>query len=56
MVFEYVKKSNRETGPALIGIDLDHADGLPALLERMQTSNLVIDPIPYDSPLFTFLH
>jgi threonine dehydratase len=56
VVFEYVKKSNRETGPALIGIDLDHADGLPALLARMRASNLLIDPIPYDSPLFTFLH
>ncbi len=56
VVFEYIKKSNRETGPALIGIDLDHADGLVALLARMRDSNLVIDPIPYDSPLFTFLH
>lgn len=56
VVFEYIKKSNRETGPALIGIDLDHADGLPALLGRMRDSNLLIDAIPYDSPLFTFLH
>lgn len=55
VVFEYVKKSNRETGPALVGIDLDHADGLPGLLGRMRTSNLQIEPIPYDSPLFTFI-
>lgn len=56
VVFDYVKKSNRETGPAVIGIDLDSAEGLPALLDRMKASGLPIEPIPYDSPLFTFLH
>ena len=56
VVFDYIKKSNRETGPALIGIDLDSPHGLPALLDRMKGSRLTIDPIPYDSPLFTFLH
>ncbi|GAB7007566.1 threonine ammonia-lyase IlvA [Nocardioides sp. AN3] len=56
VVFDYIKKSNRETGPALIGIDLDHADGIEGLLERMTATSLVIEKIPYDSPLFTFLH
>jgi threonine dehydratase len=56
VVFDYIKKSNRETGPALIGIDLDHADGIGGLLDRMAATNLVIEKIPYDSPLFTFLH
>ncbi len=56
VVFEYVKKSNRESGPALIGIDLDSADGVGALHQRMAASGLVIEPIGYDSPLFTFLH
>ncbi|HEY0888478.1 MAG TPA: threonine ammonia-lyase IlvA [Nocardioides sp.] len=56
VVFDYIKKSNRETGPALIGIDLDHAGGISGLLQRMAASNLVIEKIPYDSPLFTFLH
>lgn len=56
VTFEYVKKNNRETGPALIGIDLDRAEGLPALLQRMAHSRLDIEKIPYDSPLFTFLH
>ncbi|NGN94524.1 threonine ammonia-lyase IlvA [Nocardioides sp. KC13] len=56
VVFEYVKKSNREHGPALIGIDLDSADGLDGLLERMGASDLVIERIEPDSPLFTFLH
>ncbi|MEI7054213.1 threonine ammonia-lyase IlvA [Nocardioides sp. CCNWLW239] len=56
VVFEYVKKSNREHGPALIGIDLDSADGLDGLLERMGASDLLIERIEPDSPLFTFLH
>ena len=56
VVFDYIKKSNRETGPALIGIDLDHASGIDGLLERMTATDLVIEKIPYDSPLFTFLH
>lgn len=56
VVFEYVKKSNRETGPALIGIDLDRADGLAGLQERMAASRLTIEKIPYDSALFTFIH
>jgi threonine dehydratase len=56
VVFDYIKKSNRETGPALIGIDLDHAAGIDGLRKRMAATNLVIEKIPYDSPLFTFLH
>lgn len=56
VVFDYIKKSNRETGPALIGIDLDTAEGITGLLERMSATDLVIEKIPYDSPLFTFLH
>ncbi len=56
VVFEYVKKSNRETGPALIGIDLQDAAGLSSLLERMHDSNLAIERIPAGSPLFAFLH
>ena len=56
VVFDYIKKSNRETGPALIGLDLDAPERLPALLMRMKASRLSIEPIPYDSPLFTFIH
>ncbi|MFT4286106.1 threonine ammonia-lyase IlvA [Nocardioides sp.] len=55
VVFEYIKKSNRETGPALIGIDLDRAASIGGLLQRMSESQLTIEKIPGDSPLFTFL-
>ena len=54
-LFEYVKKSNRETGPALVGIELPRAGDLPGLLERMAVSPLQIERVPPGSPLFTFL-
>jgi threonine dehydratase len=55
VVFEYVKKNNRETGPALVGIELEDAQDLPALLERMERSPLQIEQVAAGSPLFTFL-
>ena len=55
VVFEYVKKSNRETGPALVGLDLASADGIGALVARMEASDLTIEKIPSGSPLFSFL-
>jgi threonine dehydratase len=55
VLFEYVKKNNRETGPALVGIELERADDLDGLLQRMAHSPLTIDRVPPGSPLFTFL-
>ena len=55
VVFEYVKKNNRETGPALVGIELEQAGDLEGLLERMDRSPLQIEQVPAGSPLFTFL-
>jgi threonine dehydratase len=55
VLFEYVKKNNRETGPALVGIELEVASDLAGLVERMADSPLTIDRVPPGSPLFTFL-
>ena len=54
-LFEYVKKSNRETGPALVGIELARERDLAGLLDRMEASPLQIERVPPGSPLFTFL-
>jgi threonine dehydratase len=54
-LFDYVKKSNRETGPALVGIELARAGDVNGLLERMAASPLQIERVPPGSPLFTFL-
>ncbi|MBO0686646.1 MAG: pyridoxal-phosphate dependent enzyme, partial [Candidatus Dormibacteraeota bacterium] len=54
-LFEYVKKNNRETGPALVGVELVRSGDLDGLLARMQASPLRIERVPPGSPLFTFL-
>jgi threonine dehydratase len=55
VVFEYVKKSNRETGPALVGIELERAADLEGLLQRIAESPLEVERVPPGSPLFSFL-
>ncbi|MDP3893790.1 threonine ammonia-lyase IlvA [Nocardioides sp.] len=55
VVFEYVKKNNRETGPALVGVELERAEDLAGLLDRMERSPLGIERVPPGSPLFGFL-
>ena len=54
-LFEYVKRSNRETGPALVGIELSRPEDLGGLLERLEASPPRITPVASDSPLFRFL-
>jgi threonine dehydratase len=54
-LFEYVKRSNRETGPALVGIEIADRADLPDLLTRMNRSPMRIEPIDPDSPAFRFL-
>ena len=54
-LFEYVKRNNRETGPALVGIELGRREDLPGLLQRMDASTMDVEPIPHDSPLFRFI-
>jgi threonine dehydratase len=55
VLFEYTKKNNRETGPALVGLELERAADLAALLERMEASPLEIEQVLPDSPLFSFI-
>ena len=54
-LFEYVKKNNRETGPALVGIELAATGDLEPLLARMGTSGLHIERLSAGSPAFRFL-
>lgn len=55
VLFEYVKKTSRETGPALVGIDLPARVHLTGLQQRMDESPLHIEKISPDSDFFTFL-
>ncbi len=54
-LFEYVKRNNRETGPALVGIELRSRADLQPLLRRMEDSSMEVEQIPPDSPLFRFI-
>ncbi len=54
-LFEYVKKNNREVGPALVGVELVSTDDLAPLLARMDASLLEIERLSADSPAFRFL-
>jgi threonine dehydratase len=54
--FEYVKRSNREHGPALVGIELQHRDDIHGLRERMNLSNIEAEPIDPESSMFRFLN
>jgi len=54
-VFEYIKKSNREYGPALVGIELSRRDDYGPLLERMTGIGLRYEIIDRESSLFRFV-
>jgi threonine dehydratase len=54
-LFEYVKRNNRETGVALVGIEIGRPDDLAGLLERMAAAPLTIERIDPGSPEFRFL-
>ncbi len=54
-LFEYVKRNNRETGPALVGIELQSPTDLTPLLARMKGSPARVQPVPPDGPLFNFV-
>jgi threonine dehydratase len=53
--FEYVKRSNRELGPALVGIELGSRHDLPGLMDRMERSRIEVEPIDPQSGMFRFL-
>ncbi len=53
--FEFIKKSNRENGPALVGIELKSADDYPALLKRMEEHRFDIKELNSDPTLFEYL-
>ncbi len=53
--FEYMKKNSKETGPALVGIELAKKEDLAHLLERMAGLELHYKLITLDDPLYEYL-
>jgi threonine dehydratase len=54
-LFEYVKRNNRETGEALVGIELGSAADVDDLLDRMQATEMQIEAIEPGSPAYRYL-
>jgi threonine dehydratase len=55
VLFEYVKRDNRETGAALTGIELGSADGLAPLMARIEASPLRIQHVAPGTTAYRFL-
>ena len=54
-LFEYVKRNNRELGPALVGIELGDPTQLPNLMTRLAASPMTVEAIDPDGPFYRFL-
>jgi len=53
--FEYIKKNNKENGPALVGIELKSREDYEPLLQRMRQSNYTYIELNKDPVLFDLL-
>ena len=53
--FEYAKKTSRETGPAVVGIELKHRHDFEPLIQRMEAQNIVFEYLNDQPDLFQFL-
>ena len=55
MRFEYIKKTNRERGAALVGIELKDKADLDPLLKRMEQIQLNFRPLGSEELLYQYL-
>ncbi len=55
VLFEYVKKNDREYGPAVVGVELAQREDLDGLVARIAASGLDAERLPPDSPVFRLL-
>jgi threonine dehydratase len=53
--FEFIKKTERESGPALVGIELKSAEDYDGLLQRMQAHRFGVKILNEDPTLFGYL-
>ena len=54
-LFEYVKRNNRETGAALVGVELGSAEDYDGLLARMEFSDMEVEVLAPHSPAYRYL-
>jgi threonine dehydratase len=53
--FEYMQKTNKESGPALIGIELKYKKDYKQLMERMKSHHIDFSEINKDDKMFGYL-
>jgi threonine dehydratase len=53
--FEYMQKTNKESGPALVGIELKSREDYEALLNRLRYSNINFTELNKNDDLFGYL-
>jgi threonine dehydratase len=53
--FEFIKKTNRESGPALVGIELAKRSDYESLVERMKEYKFEVIELNNDQTLFEYL-
>ncbi|WP_083305754.1 threonine ammonia-lyase IlvA [Brachybacterium sp. HMSC06H03] len=55
VLFDYIKRNNREEGPALVGLEIGHREDLEPLMARMAASNMEIERIDPHDPIYRYL-
>ena len=55
VLFEYIKKNDREFGPAVVGVELAEREDLDGLVARIAASGLDVQRLPPDSHVFRLL-
>ncbi len=53
--FEYIQKNNKESGPSLVGIELQHKDDYEKLLQNLKTCHINFTEINKDNNLFGYI-
>ena len=53
--FEFIKKTERESGPALVGIELKSPEDYVGLIERMKAFKFEVIELNQDQTLFEYL-
>lgn len=55
VLFDYIKRNNREQGPALVGLEIGDRADLEPLMSRMAASNMEIERVDPRDPIYRYL-
>ncbi|MGY5763969.1 threonine ammonia-lyase [Brachybacterium sp. DNPG3] len=55
VLFDYIKRNNRESGPALVGLEIGRREDFEPLMARMAASNMEIERIDPEDPMYRYL-